>query len=308
MLPRMVRFLVLLIAACMLASQATACGIQGDAERSNVAAYVADGLACLENPPADFRFDENIEQAFIAKINAERRQRGLKPFAIRAELLPAARFQSLDMGTNAFFGHQSPDGRYATERIAAFDRTMLAQATAENIAVFGPAKCQDQNGNPASCFNLPGYRLPTPGLVAEDLHQKLMDSEGHRANILSEEFTHLAVGVARTDSGFYVTQLFAQPIGELAKPLPTILQTNTRMGLKPKIEGWDLGGYALIDANRQRTDLRNDRLSRVEPGEMHLIVVGENEYEEKRGTRKVLVTERLNLTGPSFTLVEATES
>lgn len=302
------RFLALLITAWMLAAQATACGIQGDIERRQVAAYVADGLACLENPPAGFRFDENIEQAFVTKINVERRQRGLKPLAIRAELLPAARFQSLDMGANTFFAHQSPDGRQAVDRIAAFDRTMLAQATAENIAVFGPAECRNQNGETVSCFNLPGFRLPTPGFVAADLHQKLMDSEGHRANILSEEFTHMAIGVARTDSGFYVTQLFANPVGQLATPFPTVLQTNTHMRLKPKIEGWGLGGYALVDANDQRFDLRGDRLTGVMPGEKRLIVVGENEYEEKRGTRTMVVTEWLNLTGPSFTLVDATES
>ncbi|MEO1187866.1 MAG: CAP domain-containing protein [Pseudomonadota bacterium] len=301
----MTRFLGLLLTALLCAGSAFACNIDSDQSRAQVADYVRDGRACLEAPPDGFRFDEAVEQAFVAKMNAERKRKGLPALKRRDALLPAARYQSLDMGVNSFFAHESPDGRRAAARIAAFDRTLLAQSTGENIAVFGPARCYDQNDIEVSCFNLPGFRLPSASDVAEDLHQKLMNSEGHRANIMSEEFTHTAVGVARTDSGFYVTQLFANPVGSLSAPMPTIYSIDTDLGLAPDLTNWDMAGYTLVDAEDNRIDLRSDRLNRIAPGEMTLIVRGERKREDKRGGRTYIVTEWLNLSGPSFTLSAA---
>ena len=225
----MTRSIALFFLGLFYAAPVLACTLQTDTERPEIPTYVSDGLICLEQPPANFRFDPSVERAFIEKINFERSRKGLNPLSVRRALLPAARYQSLDMGVNSFFDHQSPDGRRASDRIAAFDRTLLAQSTGENIAVFGPARCYDQNDREVSCLNLPGFKLPTPAFVAEDLHQKLMDSEGHRANIMSEDYTHVAIGVARTDTGFYVTQVFANRIGQLSAPLPTKLETNSAL-------------------------------------------------------------------------------
>lgn len=292
-------------AALACSGAAFACNINSDLARLQVTDYVRDGLACLEAPPEGFRFDQAMERAFITKMNAERKREGLRPLKLRKDLRPAARFQSLDMGVNAFFAHESPDGRRAAARIAAFDRTLLAQSTGENIAVFGPARCYDQDDNEVSCFNLPGFRLPSEGDIADDLHQKLMDSEGHRANIMSEDFTHTAVGVARTDDGFYVTQVFANPVGLLDAPMPVEFQINANMGLAPDLSGWDIGGYTLIESDGERIDLRTDRLKGVSPGELTLVVRGERKRDEKRNGRTYIVTEWLNLSGPSFTLSDA---
>jgi uncharacterized protein YkwD len=35
-----------------------------------------------------------------------------------------------------------------------------------------------------------------------------MDSPGHRANILTSEFTHVGVGVAKDGDFYYVAQMF----------------------------------------------------------------------------------------------------
>lgn len=301
----MKRFVLLSLAALACAGSAFACNISADQDRLQVVDYVRDGMACLEAPPKGFRFDKAIEQAFIKKMNAERRREGLPALKRRDALRPAARFQSLDMGVNAFFAHESPDGRRAAARIAAFDRTLLAQSTGENIAVFGPARCYDQNDNELSCFSLPGFKLPSASDVAEDLHQKLMNSEGHRANILSEDFTHTAVGVARTDSGFYVTQLFANPIGTLSTPLPLSFEVDSELDLAPDLNNWDLAGYTLVDAAEERIDLSSDKLKRLLPGEMTLVVRGERTREDERDGRTYIVTEWLNLSGPSFTLQAA---
>ncbi|WP_425354851.1 CAP domain-containing protein [Limnoraphis robusta] len=62
---------------------------------------------------------------------------------MRPGLRPAARFHSLDMGLNDFFSHQTPNGRAHAARIAAFDRTLLSEGTAENLAQFGPSVFSD---------------------------------------------------------------------------------------------------------------------------------------------------------------------
>ncbi|MEM6556300.1 MAG: CAP domain-containing protein [Pseudomonadota bacterium] len=301
----MKRLFILCLGVLTCSSAAFACNIASDQARLQIVDYVRDGRVCLETPPEGFRFDEVVERAFMTKMNEERKRKGLHALKLRTDLRPAARFQSLDMGVNEFFEHESPDGRRAAARIAAFDRTLLAQSTGENIAVFGPAKCYDQNDNEVSCFNLPGFRLPSASDIVEDLHQKLMESEGHRANILSEDFTRAAVGVARTDSGFYVTQLFANPVGTLPTPLPALYEVDTRLDVMPDLTGWTVGNYTLIDSDGTRIDLKSDRLRGLAPGDMTLIVTGERTSEEERGARTYIRTEWLNLNGPSFTLSAA---
>lgn len=304
MVEAMRRFIALLMTAMMLTAPVWACNIQSDTERAQVATYVRDALVCLETPPGDFQFNAALEQSFVDRINAERSERGLAPYQLRAELRSAARFQSLDMGRNDFFAHQSPDGRRAADRIAAFDRSLLAQSTAENLAVSGPVTCQLQNGKTVSCLDIPGFEPPTPEEIAEDLHQKLMDSEGHRENILSDAFTVIAVGVALSESGFYVTQLFANPVGELSSPLPTLLDASADMELEPNLVGWKFGAYVILDIEQAR----GDSLQSAKPGEKQLVVVGVNQYEETDGGRTTLIMDTLELNGPAFTLVESTGS
>lgn len=301
----MIKHLVLFGACLTSLGPAFACNIASDTDRAEIASYVHDGLDCLAHPPAGFRFDSAIETTFIDKINAERRKRDLPSLIVRDQLLNAARFQSLDMGVSKFFDHQSPDGRSSDQRISAFDRTLLAKSTGENIAAFALDNCYDEMDRIISCFDIPGFKFPTPAFVAEDLHKKLMQSEGHRANILSDSFTHLSVGVARTDTGFYVTQLFAMPVGELAAPLPTEYQTLESLHIRPDIGDWDLGGYATIDVSGTMTDLTGAKLRTISPGEHTLVIIGEKKSEETRGLKTVIQTDWQHMRGPSFTLRDA---
>jgi uncharacterized protein YkwD len=57
-------------------------------------------------------------------------------------------------------------------------------------------------------FMLSGYSNPAQVAV-----QGWMDSPGHRANILQEEFTHAGVGVyyRKRDKHYYLTQIFIRP-------------------------------------------------------------------------------------------------
>ena len=286
------------------AGPAMACDMSLEARSDQVADFVTNGVACLETPPGTYRFDVAVEEAFEGLINAAREEAGLETLGIRRELQPAARFHSLDMGINAFFAHRAPDGRRAGHRTAAFDRTLLTQSLAENIAKYGPAECFDQNNKQVSCFEAPGFKLPSPGEIAADLHQRLMESEGHRENILAESNTHMAIGVARSDTGFFVTQLFANQVGELREPLPTQLTGRQKLAFAVDIDGWDFDEFSAMRASGKGMILRRNRLPNLMIDAATLIVNVERTRREKSST----LMERLGLSGPSFTLVAATES
>lgn len=305
----MFRFLTFLAFGIASAMPAFACNMDLAERSESVAGYVENGRACLDQPPGTLRFDRVMEQTFLQRVNAEREKRGLTLLKLRTELWPAARYHSLDMASNGFFKHEGPDGRVAGHRIAGFDRTLLAQSTAENIAQFGPAVCRDQNEREVSCFEVPGFELPTRTFVVDDLHKKLMESDGHRANILAPETTHLAIGVARSDTAFYVTQVFANQVGELDVPLPLRFTPRGRLPVKAELSDWQSSSFAVLDGEDTRTDLPGDRLQSIPPGQKSLVVRGETITKTEDGDRTYTTRKWLDLFGPDFTVSRsATES
>lgn len=127
------------------------------------------------------------EIRFVELVNKERASRGLQQLTIDPILVQVARAHSEEMAVKHYFSHTSPTPGLKT----AMDRYLAALK-----------------------------RRPTWALVGENLfycsivdvsrgHQALMDSEGHRANILEPRFTAIGVGSYVTESGeFYVTQMF----------------------------------------------------------------------------------------------------
>lgn len=301
----MLRFLALISLALACATPGFACDMDLETRSDRIAQYVENGLACLKTPPNQLRFDTVMERSFLQRINEERESRGLSALKLRMELRPAARFHSLDMASNKFFKHESPDGRFAGQRIAGFDRTLLAQSTAENIAQFGPAVCRDQNERQVSCFELPGFKLPTRAYVVDDLHDKLMKSDGHRANILAPESTHISIGVARSDTAFYVTQVFANQVGELDASLPLTLRPGARLRAHANLKDWESSSFAVLDEAEMRIDLPDDRLKNVSPGQKSLVVRGETVATEEEGNRTYTTRKWLDLFGPDFTVARS---
>ena len=116
----------------------------------------------------------------LALVNQERGQRGLKPLQADEALRAVARAHSRDMFARGYFSHISPEGRSPFDRIRAADIRFLAAG--ENLAL--------------------AQTLPTA-------HQGLMNSPGHRANILRPTFGRIGIGVL--DGGMFglmVTQAF----------------------------------------------------------------------------------------------------
>ena len=126
--------------------------------------------------PADTVGD--FEKQVAELVNAERAKYGLSALTLRTDLCDGARAKSQDMHDQGYFAHQSPT--YGTPFEMMKSRGIAYSYAGENIAR--------------------GY--PDP----ESVVNAWMNSEGHRANILSASFT--AIGVGYVASGNYWTQWF----------------------------------------------------------------------------------------------------
>ncbi len=116
--------------------------------------------------------DANEEMEMLSKVNTERRDRGLAELTSNEKLRDLARAYGQTMFEGGFFSHYSLDGQ------SPFDRMEKAgirfTSAGENLAL-------------------------APSVTIA--HQGLMDSPGHRANILSTKFTQIGVGCV--DGGIY---------------------------------------------------------------------------------------------------------
>ena len=144
--------------------------IDKDVEEASEGYYGANG----DHLAADF------EELFFHTINAVRERHGLSALEWYESLQPVARAHSSDMSNNDYFNHNDLNGRTPFERIreADIDYTLAGENLARN------------------------HLSPFHAVFS------LMNSEGHRENILKPEYSHTAVGVAYADQKPYVTQKF----------------------------------------------------------------------------------------------------
>jgi uncharacterized protein YkwD len=122
----------------------------------------------------------DLEARMLELINGERSSQGLSPLRADPELAEVARAHSRDMFARSYFSHISPEG------LEPFDRMRKAKVrfltAGENLAL--------------------AQTLPSA-------HQGLMNSPGHRANILRVSYGRVGIGIL--DGGRYglmVTQKF----------------------------------------------------------------------------------------------------
>ena len=120
----------------------------------------------------------DYEQEVVRLVNAERARYGLSALRIRSDLCSYARVKSQDMHDSGYFSHTSPNYGSPFDMMKQFGVTYAHAG--ENIAM--------------------GYS--TPAAVVE----AWMNSEGHRANILSASYTQIGVGYV--PDGGYWTQWF----------------------------------------------------------------------------------------------------
>ncbi|MDW3223613.1 MAG: CAP domain-containing protein [Paracoccaceae bacterium] len=138
-----------------------------------------------------------LERQMLDLINTERLSIGLDPLRLELRLNDSAEDHSQWMINTDRFSHTGVNGSSSTERMrdAGFEFTGSWQS-AENIA------WQSVRGQ--------------PGLSDDvvDLHQGLMNSPGHRANILNPNLEVIGIGIERGEykgwDGLFVTQNFAR--------------------------------------------------------------------------------------------------
>ncbi len=187
-------FSTLLAATCVLASALGAGPTVFHAAPPVRAAFVARPASYSPEAPGGPEMTAE-EREFIDRINAERTERGLYALASDPMLEQAARRHSLDMSAQGYFSHMAP----ASSQRSPMDRYLSGLHA---------------SGQPTPAYVMVGENIyycscSRPGGDVLMGHQALMNSPGHRANILDARFTSIGVGIYRDSAGgFWVTEMF----------------------------------------------------------------------------------------------------
>jgi uncharacterized protein YkwD len=177
-----------------------------------------DLLTGAAGPEPPFRDAAEAEQQLLRYLNQDRARFGLPPLTWDPRLAEVARGHSRDMRAHDFVGHVSPRSGSPVDRVrrAGIAHTMVL----ENLA-----------------------RAYSP----REVQRGLMDSPGHRANILNKEVTHVGIGVeiAATPGGvreLWVAQLLSRPPAPFdarkapAQALTRLAELREKQQLKPLVE------------------------------------------------------------------------
>lgn len=126
---------------------------------------------------------ESVRRELLAMIDRTRREAGVQSLRPHEGLDAVARAHSLDMAEHNFIGHTSPTTGTAADRVRRAQlRTGLVL---ENIG---------------------------RGYGANEIHRGLVESPGHRANLINPDVTHVGIGVVPQSDGdrtaFVVTEVF----------------------------------------------------------------------------------------------------
>ena len=132
----------------------------------------SDSIVDLHFKVTDYKIDEKAEGDMFDMVNLERLKEGADNLISDKRLQEAARNHCIDMVTRGYFSHYTPEG------LSPFDRmnkqNIYYVYAGENLAF-------------------------SPNVVSA--MQGLMNSPGHKANILSKDFGKIGVGVI--SAGFF---------------------------------------------------------------------------------------------------------
>jgi len=120
----------------------------------------------------DAKARPDLEIKMLELVNQERTKRGLKALQWDPQLLPVARAHSQDMFARGYFSHYTLEGKDPFDRMKAAG--IKYYSAGENLAL---------------------------GPTLSICHEGLMNSPGHRANILNPTYGRIAIGIL--DGGAY---------------------------------------------------------------------------------------------------------
>lgn len=143
---------------------------------------VIEGDEVVEFPAADpDRLDPDPDSAgeIFAALNLARVQTGVDPLAFSPALAEVAQGHATEMYAGGYFSHVSPQTGDVGDRLAAAG--IVFRVAGENLAL-----------------------AATPS----DVHDGLMDSEGHRRNLLHPDYRRVGVAVVSGPLGLMTVQVF----------------------------------------------------------------------------------------------------
>lgn len=134
-----------------------------------------------EQPAPKPSEDISAQQSkMLELVNAERAKAGVKPLTWDANIAKVAYVKAKDMVDNNYFSHTSPTYGSPFDMMKNFG--IQYRSAGENLA---------------------GYSS------VEGAHSGLMNSDGHRKNILNPNFTHIGIGVEKSPRyGYVFVQMF----------------------------------------------------------------------------------------------------
>ena len=122
--------------------------------------------------PAEMAVDHESEMIMFELVNDERREEGVPELVWDEEIAKVARKHSEDMWERRYFAHENLDRENAVHRM--LEEEVDFTKAGENLALTR---------------------------TVERAHEGLMDSPGHRRNILDPSFKRIGIGVV--DGGLY---------------------------------------------------------------------------------------------------------
>jgi uncharacterized protein YkwD len=124
--------------------------------------------------------DQKLAKDMLSHINTSRRESGLPALALNDRLCRVAKAHAVDMKLRRYFDHKTPEGTTPAQRVTRAE--IHWSGVAENLA---------------SSYD---------SLVT--VHRGLMESPGHRANILGD-YQEVGIGAATdTDRTLTVVEVF----------------------------------------------------------------------------------------------------
>ena len=168
---------------------------------------VAQPSGAVPPPPVTVT-PEGIAAHVHRAVNDARAGRGLARLTYDGALEALAHGHSADMAARGYFAHADSRGNRAGER--ARDADYRYQHLGENLfmsTLYSQTTTRVVDGR-RDVF----YRWYTPAELAEEAVQAWLESPGHRANLLSQRYTHEGIGVAFGEDGtVLVTQNLSEP-------------------------------------------------------------------------------------------------
>jgi len=171
-------------------------------------------------------------------LNKERKAVGLWNLFYQKDLRDVGRKHSGDMAKNDYFAHDNLSGLSPKDR---FVNSKVSEAIAgENLA------------------KVRGYKNPV--IIS---HVGLMNSPGHKANILSKSYNCVGIGMAKSENGtYYFTQNFSYRY-LILKEYPSVVRFLKKIKIKGKIINNDLDSI-MLRVKDQHDEILYKKIFKVE--------------------------------------------